>query len=381
MPRPSNHYVGFLFAILAFGVVWLLFSTNSLALFALAGLLGYIGGVVADAWVKVTHYWLIRGTEGKKRWDCGGCGRAIYRKSMDWIPRCHSCGWKAGRPGIRWLTHSVPIEQALRRNLVLGGIRTGLAAIVVVGSLMIPVAAVTQAPIQEEGSPFEPVTGPVDDAIAIASDSIGDAANATQDLVNDVEQGLEDGSDSEPADAREANTQTATSESSQTPASREISVTATEEIFVKLLNEKRSSGSLSQIRSRRILREMGIDHSEVMAEAGRIGHSGLGDGSIESRFSNRGLLPQCRIQTSGNRFYPGAENAGQTWIERNIISGDTGPDYIDSNRDLAKSLFTMWMNSAGHRRPMMEERLGSVGLGFVITDTGEVFAALEMCGR
>lgn len=84
-------------------------------------------------------------------------------------------------------------------------------------------------------------------------------------------------------------------------------------------------------------------------------------------------------RTRNNRFYPGVENAAQTWIDQ-AAKGRRGPFVITSAEELARCLFNQWMNSDGHPRPVMADNLETIGLGVEITDDGEVYAALEMCG-
>lgn len=74
------------------------------------------------------RYWLGRGTGGVKQWQCGDCGRFIHRLGGDWVLTCHHCGWRAGWPGLRWVTVSVPVNQ-LRRSLSVGQVVVIVAAV------------------------------------------------------------------------------------------------------------------------------------------------------------------------------------------------------------------------------------------------------------
>lgn len=79
-------------------------------------LLLYISTRWVIAWVYRVRYWHAEGTAGSWSTSCPDCGQYIYRMPGDWILQCKRCGWKAGLPGFRWLTHSVPSRQ-LRRTV------------------------------------------------------------------------------------------------------------------------------------------------------------------------------------------------------------------------------------------------------------------------
>lgn len=42
----------------------------------------------------------------RKEGHCPNCGQSIHRCDRHWILTCHRCGWRAGYPGVRWLTHN-----------------------------------------------------------------------------------------------------------------------------------------------------------------------------------------------------------------------------------------------------------------------------------
>lgn len=155
---------------------------------------------------------------------------------------------------------------------------------------------------------------------------------------------------------------------------------AVERHFIALLNEERRSRGLQPVSQREVLTEMGTEHSQNMAEYDYVGHVEPDDGStIEDRYRNRGLLPECRLSVEGsNRYYPGAENAANFWIGRPIETAE-GTIVIENERDLARGLYVEWMNSDGHRDAMLVASADQAGLGIWITDEGEVFASLELC--
>jgi len=147
------------------------------------------------------------------------------------------------------------------------------------------------------------------------------------------------------------------------------------------MNTRRKNNELSTVRQWDPLTEMGESHSAVMARQGQIGHVEPGGITIRDRFERRGLLAECRIPLQeSNRFYPGAENVAQTWVDREVME-DGGLVYIGSEEEVARNLLHIWMNSPPHRKPMMLPATDRVGLGLNITEGNKVYASLEMCGH
>jgi len=123
---------------------------------------------------------------------------------------------------------------------------------------------------------------------------------------------------------------------------------------------------------------MGDKHSATMAAHGYIAHEFPDGTSIEDRYRDRGLLPECNLEKRDGTYYPGTENVAKTHVHVDLIS-EHEPDYIDSERDLAQHLFEMWMGSDGHREAMLVYSADEAGLGLNITRDDEVYAALELC--
>ena len=159
MSKRSNHVVGFFFAA---GTVYSLhttLATPSLQLLGAAGLGAYVLGVVLDAWVRITVFWYRRGTRGMKTWHCKGCGKRIWWKPRDWVLECKTCGWKPGLPGVRWVTHSIPVVQARRRKLFGGAIKTVIVGVVIVNLLLLPIggAAIVESAVNQTAGAVDDV--------------------------------------------------------------------------------------------------------------------------------------------------------------------------------------------------------------------------------
>jgi uncharacterized protein YkwD len=152
----------------------------------------------------------------------------------------------------------------------------------------------------------------------------------------------------------------------------------TERAFLQLLNEERQERNLGTVSQRDVLTEMGREHSENMARYDYLGHEEPDGTTIEGRYRNRGLLPECKLSAGEGEHYPGAENAAHFWVD-STVKTSSGDLYVDSEQDLARGLFRGWMSSPGHRRAMLVESADQAGLGVHIDEKGKVYASLELC--
>jgi len=329
---------------------------RTLLVAAIIGLVIYIIVRWLIAWGYRISYWYQRGTKGIHSTSCPSCDQYIYRQRRDWILKCKRCGWTAGWPIIRWVTQSVPARQ-LRRTVVGPQLIVVILGISVLG--------------------FGGITGGIIDP---ASDRTtvdrSDSASSINSLMSSPTQPLSTPQTSpSPLD-------TPTSHSSPTPGpavQQGYNRTLVEAHFIKLLNQERSSRGLQNVSQSGVLSDMGEEHSADMAEGDYIGHNDSNGRTIQDRYEERELLPECRLSIEGSdRYYPGAENAAGAWVERRFRS--TGGSYFVSNeQELAEALFSIWMNSPPHRRAMLVHSADEAGLGLTITESGKVYAALELC--
>lgn len=247
--------------------------------------------------------------------SCPSCGGYIYRQGGDWMLQCKRCGWTEGWPVSRWFLHSLPAQQ-LRRTIV--GPHLVLAVVVV-------------ALLASGG--FAGITLPSFDQ---------DPTILTEE---------QDGYDEDNV----------------------------RETFLSYLNEERADRGLQTLSLREELTEMGEAHAANMAEHDYIGHEWPDGTTIQDRYSERGLLPECRLDIEGtNQYYAGAENAAGAWFDRRFESSG-GSYYVTDEEELGQVLFSIWMNSQLHREAMLVHSASEMGLGINITEDGKVYAALELC--
>lgn len=295
------------------------------------------------AWGYRVRYWYRRGTKGVYSTSCPNCGQSLYRRRRNWILQCGRCGWKAGWPIVRWITHSVPARQ-LRRTIV------GPQLIVVTVAIGILVLGGVSGAIVEPN-----LDGPTGNNSDGASPINLSAPNLSVNV-------------------------SSLNSSTPGPAVQEgYNRTLVELYFIELLNEERSSRGLQNVSRSAVLSDMGEEHSEDMAEHDYIGHTDSEGQTIRDRYEERGLLPKCNLPIEGSdRYYPGAENAAGAWVERQFTSSG-GSYFVSDEQELADTLFSIWMNSPPHRRAMLVHSADEVGLGITIIESGKAYAALELC--
>lgn len=322
----------------------LLLAGLSTVVAATAGLVVYAVVRSLLAWVFRVRHWVDRGTRGVSHVACPNCQARRHRQPGDWLLTCHTCGWRPGVPVARWFTRSVPARQ-FRKTVVGPHLVVGVLGIAIL---------------------------------------VGSATGITPDIAVPAE-GIEPGmlAEGTVAGAGVTPTDRPTPTPTATPVPDDdgdrINDTLVRDVFRSYLNAERASRGLGSLTLRPELTAMGESQAANMAEHGYVGHVQPDGTTIRDRYEARGLLPECRLDRRGtDRYYPGAENAAQTWIGRSVRTDD-GVDYIGDERDLGEELFEMWINSPPHREAMLVASADEMGLGLTVTAEGRVYAALELC--
>ena len=266
---------------------------------------------------------------------CPSCGGRIWRLSDDKFLKCHRCNWTVSYPVLRWFTHPTWIKYYFHRlrnypastiwSISKVAIVLFVAGVLLTGS--VPIGGITESleSVAAGGS-----NGPSDDAL--------------------VAEGYD--------------------------------LNETEDLFIQYLNKERSNRGLQNVSERTVLTEMGRAHSRDMAENGYFAHEEPDGDTIEDRYRQRSLLPECRLPIADtDRYYPGAENIAKTHVGEEVIAdwAEGGSYTVDNERELAKALVQTWMHSQEHREAMLVNSADQAGLGVYITDDGAVYASLELC--
>jgi len=359
------------------------------------------------------------------KWRCNRCGKVHSRNPTE----CSKCGHTVMAPagtvgGIRWgravlflallsgivYAHlsgsislfetvtlpgstSAPLGALLGGVLVLyllytAGIRrtmTYAVALVVIAGVVIAVGATAGTGVPAVDNASESLVNAswseesTPTATLGATPRPGDSSEPDQPTPTQGENVVHVGEINVSTDDIPTRTQTATPPSDR---NSEFDLRAVEREFIELLNAERQSRGLQTLTHRTVLTEMGRAHSENMARNNYIGHIEPNGDTIEDRYRDRGLLPECELSIDGTRqYYAGAENAAKTHIGTPVLYdwAADGTYTIESESELAYALFQGWMHSEGHREAMLVASADQAGLGISITDDDEVYASLELC--
>ncbi|UXF50873.1 MAG: secretory protein [Haloquadratum phage sp.] len=150
--------------------------------------------------------------------------------------------------------------------------------------------------------------------------------------------------------------------------------------FLDRFNAMRADRGLETTTQSAVLTEMASAHAANMAEHDYLGHEQPDGTTIEDRFRERGLLPQCELPVPGSdRYYPGAENvAGAVESGRVTHPGTDETFYITGPDSLAEFVMDSWMTSPPHRDVMTLPAVREAGIG-VGRNGEDLFVAVEFC--
>lgn len=305
----------------AFVVAYLTLNRNqTLFVTALFAVIVYISLRWLLAWLIRIRYWINHDSPNSR--SCPSCGQYIYRLKGDWTLTCKRCGWRAGWPGLRWFTHSVPANQ-LRRTIV------GPSLVVFVVAVFLLVSG-AGAQIEFDSSVDESEIRP-------ETIELGEVIQA-------------------PATAAEQN-------GNNLSERRDISEETVEELVLKKVNERREEQNYRTLELNELAAEKAREHATDMAKNDYFSHTSLDGETQEERYS----------------FCNGGENALQTLVYRRVVL-DNDTKRLTNEEELAEGIVLAWMNSKPHReRGIFGEWWSSAGPGISITDDGKVYAVLGFC--
>ena len=150
--------------------------------------------------------------------------------------------------------------------------------------------------------------------------------------------------------------------------------------FLDRFNTMRGERGLDSATQSDVLTEMASAHAANMADHDYLGHEQPDGTTIEDRFRDRGLLPQCELPVPGSdRYYPGAENVAGA-VESGSVThpGTDETFYISGPDSLAEFVMDSWMESEPHRDIMTLPAVQEVGIG-VGRNGEDLFVAVEFC--
>lgn len=325
---------------------------------ALVGLLVVLTVRWVLATIGRTRYWLHRGTRDFHRERCPNCDQRRHRLNHDWVLECHTCGWRAGWPGIRWLTRSVPARQA-RRSISLVGLAIALVTVTILmtGWQPPPDLLATVGGIGSTTTINNSETGTIDSAIS-------------------TQQGI---SDTGPTTTKiDMGTNTVTRTETQTPtptaaATDGLNTTKVEQLVVEFTNEERRERGLDTVAYAPEIATAAREHARDMARNDFVGHTGSDGESAQERYDD-----VCSYSGTG---YVHGENVNAVFYDRRYTpwGTDDGVVTLRTEEDVARMLVKEWMHSEGHRKNMLQSGWTGIGVGVAINDEQKVFAAQAFC--
>ncbi|WP_233263396.1 CAP domain-containing protein [Halorhabdus sp. CUG00001] len=323
-------------AVSAIGAIWFTVQNEqSIGTGFAIGVVVYICVRWVIAWVYRIRYWLNRGTQGIYYERCPNCDAQRYRKQGKWILKCHTCGWKPGWPGFRWITRSVPSIQ-FRRTVI------GPKLLVVVVAAVLVVSGLTAG--VTIGS-FDSVA----DGSALAGESPSKAGN-----------------DNTPTPQTDSSRPTTTDTDDKGLNNTRIG----RWIWI-YTNIERSQHGLSNVSYAPRIASAAREHSENMAKHDYIGHTEPNGETGEERYQD-----VCDYTGSGYSF---GENAASAYYEESFTAWGTNETvYLTTEKELAKYLVNGWMRSDGHRANILNEEWTELGVGIAVSGN-KVYASQTFC--
>lgn len=316
------------------------------------GVIAFMGTRWLFAWGFRTRYWL--GRDGAKSTTCPSCNQYIYRLRGDIVLECKRCGWKPLVPGLRLLTHSVPVKQLKRTVLGPGLIIVLLLSAGVVFGI---------AGELDEGA-IDPGGEADDDGLQSPDgDGNGDAVGSADGSADGEADGSDDGASSEssPPDSSGSSDDGGGFDSGEG-----WNTTVVEEQMVEKINAERDARGLAALSFNERAQEAAMDHVKDMAENAYFNHTSPDGETQEERYS----------------FCAGGENLAQTWIERDIATEFGTVERYTTESELADGLVRQWMWSDPHReRGILGPWWTSGAAAVTITERGTVYAAFAFCSK
>ena len=148
-------------------------------------------------------------------------------------------------------------------------------------------------------------------------------------------------------------------------------------------NAARRRAGRAALGRRADLARVGRAHSRDMAARDYFSHTGRDGRSPQQRASAAGV--NCRQrQPDGSVRIGVSENLFQTWVARRVevIRDERGGRRVPHNRSeaqIAQEVVRGWLDSAGHRRTLLDSHARHHGIGVAVRRDGAVFVTEVVC--
>ena len=131
------------------------------------------------------------------------------------------------------------------------------------------------------------------------------------------------------------------------------------------------------------LDRMADAYSQAMANSGSLSYEINGTDTVD-RYEEFDLLTTCGFQHAEDPYVVSPKNypfelSGTTYAGR-AYESDNGTQFHDNETAVARALFDEWTENEILRKPLTFEAANRFGVGVVVTETNEVYAAGNICG-
>jgi uncharacterized protein YkwD len=159
----------------------------------------------------------------------------------------------------------------------------------------------------------------------------------------------------------------------------------TEQILTEI-NEHRQAEGLDTLSASgatsETLRRMADRHSDAMAREGRVIHTIDGQSSAD-RYRDNNLYGQCEMRSAGGGYIESADNnrfeaIGYT-VAGQPYSDDGQRRFNGNDSQVAHAIVSDWLDSDIYRDRLTLANANRVGIGVEITNTGNVYATVNVC--
>ncbi len=316
-----------------------------------AAVLAYLAARWTLGWLARTRDWVRY--ESRRSQRCPECGQRIRLLAGDWILTCHRCGWRAGKPGLRWLTRSVPAQQ-LKRTVRGPTVVVAVAAAVVLAGLLVPAVP---AVVSEDGQPV------VDGVEAVGSVVLDPGEDEPVDQGDDADPATtSDGKDDAGGTPTVPSTDLDPPPGPSTLAER-IDPARVEELIFAQQNAIRAERGLGEFSWDDELDAAASAHAADMAEREFYNHT-----------NPDGVDVQDRYDGCGNAW---SENIAKVRLGQRVNTY-VGTTNLSTDTQLAENLVAQWMASDGHRAAILGEYDRSA-VAIEVTEYGTVYAVVAFC--
>lgn len=152
--------------------------------------------------------------------------------------------------------------------------------------------------------------------------------------------------------------------------------------LVTLINEERAEQDVTQLstvgNTAATLEGMAQNHSDAMAAAGEVNHTIDGQDSYD-RYEANGLADRCSFARGGTTIESPTRDRFEA-VGRTVAGQPGGSEFNTNDTAVAQALADHWLSTLPYSQRLTLDGAERVGVGVTITDAGDVYATVNICG-